>query len=46
MLKQTLKKWFEDVNWIHLAPVREGWSAIANIVTNVWVPLKFTSFLE
>jgi hypothetical protein len=29
---------FEDVDWIHLAQVRDRWRALVNTVMSLWVP--------
>jgi hypothetical protein len=29
---------FGDTNWIHWAQGRDGWRALVNTVTNLWVP--------
>jgi hypothetical protein len=37
ILKWILKKYCEDVDWIHLAQVRVQWQSV-NMVLNLWVP--------
>jgi hypothetical protein len=34
----TLRKWDEDVDWIHLAQVTDKWRDLVNMVMNLRVP--------
>jgi hypothetical protein len=45
ILKLTLRKWCEDVNWICLTQDRAWWQAVVNAVMDIYVPLKTASFL-
>ena len=45
ILKQIFKKWVGGMDWIDLAPDRNGWRAVLNAVMNLEVPKNTRNFL-